>query len=545
MCGIWAFISNKKIQRYGELYDSFMSIKHRGPDYSSLDLIHPQILLGFHRLAIIDLSIEGNQPFHHISNDKKYMYSVTNGEIYNYAILKKENNIVTRSLSDCEIILPLYEKFGIERLCGLLGSEFATIIVEINYGKIKIIAARDPVGVRPLFYSLDSDGLYLSSEVKGLCKITKSVNVFPPGSYLIYEPDIHKFEIFEYYSYSRFLSNKTLNNISIGEVYKNIRQLLINSVFSRLKSDRDIGCLLSGGLDSSLVAGICRYILPNNTIHSFTITFKSGGTDLPYAKKVAEFLKFNHHIIEIDEEEALKEIIPTIYSIESYDITSVRASIMQKLIARYISKNTDIKVLLVGENSDELFGGYLYSHLAPSSDDLKKDTINLVRDVHMFDGLRTDRTMSSEGLEVRLPFADVDLVNYVFSLPSEYIQPENGIEKALLRNSFTHMNLIPKEVLWRRKEAFSDAVTNLQKSWYQILSEHIENLVSDEEFSKMKNIYTHNTPFTKESYYYRKIFETLFGSSDKTSRVIKYFWMPKWSETNDPSARTLINYTSS
>jgi asparagine synthase (glutamine-hydrolysing) len=542
MCGIWAFISHKKIVDYGKYYEAFMNIQHRGPDYSSFDLIHSQILLGFHRLAIIDLSIEGNQPFHRISstNDKKYMYSITNGEIYNHAVLKKDYNIRTKSLSDCEIILPLYEKVGIEKLCNLLGSEFATIIVEISYGKIKIIAARDPVGVRPLFYSLDSDGLYLSSEIKGLCKITKNIKVFPPGSYLVYEPDTNNFDIYEYYSYSNyFLTNNFAKNDSykLGDAYGNIRQLLINAVFSRLKTDREFGCLLSGGLDSSLVAGICRYILPEETIHAFTITFKSGGTDLPYAKKVAEYLRLKHHIIEIDEEEALKEIIPTIYSIESYDITTVRASIMQKLIAKYISMNTNIKVLLVGENSDELFGGYLYSHLAPSANDLKKDTITLVRDVHMFDGLRTDRTMSSEGLEVRLPFADIDLVNCIFNLPPEFISPKKGVEKALLRETFEWMNLIPRDVLWRQKEAFSDAVSTLQKSWYQILIDHIETLVTDEEFEKMKNTYIHNPPFTKESYYYRKTFEMLFGNS--SSNVIKYFWMPKWSNTNDPSARTL------
>jgi|694.fasta_scaffold22822_9 asparagine synthase (glutamine-hydrolysing) len=537
MCGIWAFISNKKITEFGECYNAFMKIKNRGPDYSSFDLIHPQIALGFHRLAIIDLTIEGNQPFH-LTKENKYLYSVTNGEIYNYPVLKKEYNIRTRSLSDCEVILPLYTSVGIEKMCNLLGSEFATIIVEVYKNNIKVVAARDPVGVRPLFYSLDKKGLYLSSEIKSLCGITNKIKVFPPGSYLEYDMSTNNFQLNSYFNYSKYLNfSQSLKTVTIGDAYQNIRQLLINAVFSRLKSDREFGCLLSGGLDSSLVAGICRYILPDETIHAFTITFKSGGTDLPYAKKVAEHLRLKHHIIEIDEEEALKEIIPTIYSIESYDITTVRASIMQKLVAKYISSNTNIKVLLVGENSDELFGGYLYSHLAPSPDELKRDTITLVRDVHMFDGLRTDRTMSSEGLEVRLPFADVDLVNYVFNLPPEYTSPKNGVEKSLLREAFEWMNLIPKEVLWRQKEAFSDAVSEVQKSWYQILTDHINTLVTDEEFEKMKDIYIHNPPFTKESYYYRKTFETLFGNS--SSNVIKYFWMPKWSTTNDPSARTL------
>lgn len=575
MCGIWAFVNEKNID-FNTIYDAFLKIQHRGPDFSSFKKILENVIIGFHRLSIMDLSEEGNQPFVTFQNNGTILYSITNGEIYNYQKLIKKYNIVTKSHSDCEVILPLYQKIGLDFI-KKIGSEFATIIVEIEHEKFKMIVARDPIGVRPLFYSLDN-GFMVCSEVKGLIK-NCNVNVFPPGHYAIYENGnfmLHQYHSFIYKSIE-CLQEKAQNKI---------KTLLINAVQKRLISDRNFGCLLSGGLDSSLIVGIVKYLMPELKFPVFTISFKSGSTDLPYAKLLAENLNLDHHIIEIDEINALTEIEETIYAIESYDITTVRASVLQRLLAKYIFQKTNCKVLLVGENSDELFAGYLYEHNAPSAQALQEDTIRLVKNVHMFDGLRTDRTMAYYGLEVRLPFADVKLVDYVFQLNPEYKVPSKGkveekekeekgeeqknikenvnvkekgkekgekkgeekgeensnnninnIEKYLLRKAFSDSGIIPNEILWRQKEAFSDGVSKVEKSWFQFIQEYIENLVTDEEFYNNNN--DNNLP-SKEAYYYKKIFLKYYGNQ---LNVIPYYWMPMWqNEINNPSARVLNVY---
>lgn len=541
MCGIWAFISTSSILREntGKYFNAFMKLKPRGPDYSRFDMIHPKVLLGFHRLAIVDESFRGMQPFC-AETIRSKIYSITNGEIYNHASLKKEYNFRTQSSSDCEVIIPLFQRTRNKKeFCRNLGSEYATIIVEVIQNEIRVTVARDPIGIRPLFYSHTEEGLYISSEMKGLIDVTKSIQVFPPGFYMEYDPHTNKITLEEYHSFIPRISNVEEN------IYGNIRQLLIESVLRRLGGDRKFGCLLSGGLDSSLIVGICRYLLPYENFPVFTISFKDGGTDLPYAVDLAKQLGLDHHIIYINEEDALKEIENTIYAIESYDTTTVRASIMQRLVCKYISENTDVKVLLVGENSDELFNGYLYSHLAPSQEELREDAIRLVKDVHRFDGLRTDRTSASQGLEVRVPFADVNFVDYIFSLNPTWTYPHEKTEKYLLRKAFKPLNIIPETILFRRKEAFSDAVSNKERSWFSVLQNYISNIVSDSEFEKERQTYNyHNPPRTKEEYYYRRIFHSFFDGV-YCSETIPYFWMPKWTEeTNDPSARTLKIYHS-
>lgn len=539
MCGIWTLISTGEIKghNFGKYYSAFMKIKHRGPDYSSFDLITPQILLGFHRLSIMDLTADGNQPFHHVRDDGSCIYCICNGEIYDYEKIKKEYDITTKSHSDCEIIIPLYEKLG-NKMINLLGSEFAFILVDIKAdGNVKILAGRDPIGVRPLFYGVDGDSICFSSEIKGLTDIYDKVYVFPPGNFMTYENN--RITLEQYYSYSY----TQLSYVpSIEDIHAEIRRRTINCVRKRLMAERPFGALLSGGLDSSLVCGIIKFLNPTVKFPVFTITFKSGGTDLPYAKQVVEFLDLEHYIIEIDEEEALQTLDETINTIESYDITSIRASCIQLLIAKYIKLNTNIRVLLCGENSDELYAGYKYSHYAPDCNVLREDNINLVKDVHRYDGLRTDRTMSNHGLEVRLPFADPEIIDYVFGLPAELTAPKNGIEKALLRDSFSEMNILPHNVLYRNKEALSDGCSTTQKSWYRIIQDKIDTIVSDEEFETHKRDFIHNTPFTKESYYYRKKFVEFFGKSEEKAKLIPHFWMPKWTNTTDPSARTLSVY---
>ncbi|QKF93994.1 asparagine synthetase glutamine-hydrolyzing [Fadolivirus algeromassiliense] len=539
MCGIWALLSQVPIDKLGFLCDAFMKTKGRGPEYSSFDLINQYILLGFHRLAIMDLSADGNQPFHHVREDGSCVYCVCNGEIYPHEQIKKEYGIVTKSHSDCEVIIPLYEKLGVDGMIRLLGSEFAFVIFDINKdGKVKMISGRDPIGNRPAFYGIDGKSLCVSSEMKSLSDIYDKVYVFPPGHYMVYEDG--QMTLTPYYSYDY----KQLSPIPpIEEIYAEIRKRFINCVRKRLMTDRPFGALLSGGLDSSLVVAVAKMLLPDKKFPVYTIAFTTGSTDLPFAKKVAKYCDLDHYVIEVDPMDALKELDETIYAIESFDITTVRASTVQRIIAKYIEKNTKVKVIFVGENSDELFQGYKYYHNQPSAYDGHIDSIVRVHDVHMFDGLRTDRTMAHHGLEVRLPFADPELIDYVFTLPPELVKPQGGFEKTLLRDAFKELKILPEEVLYRSKEALSDAVSTVQKSWFQYIQEHIETIVSDEEFISQKDKFKHCTPFTKESYYYRKKFVEYFGDSENIAHTIPYFWMPKWSpETKDPSARTLKVY---
>ena len=269
----------------------------------------------------------------------------------------------------------------------------------------------------------------------------------------------------------------------IKDIYAKIRGLFINCVKKRLMSDRPFGCLLSGGLDSSLVVAVVKMLMSETKFKVFTLSFTTGSTDLPYAKKVAKYCDLDHVIVEVNPLDALKEIDETIYATETYDITTIRASTVQRILAKYIQQNSKIKVLLVGENSDELFQGYKYFHNQPSLEDGRKESILKVRDVHRFDGLRTDRTMVYHGLEVRMPFSDPELIDYVFSLPPELIRPQNGYEKTLLRDSFKDLNILPKDVLYRSKEAFSDAVSTTEKSWYQYIQEYFETIITDGEFN--------------------------------------------------------------
>lgn len=545
MCGIWALLGQLQISDFGEWYTAFMKIKHRGPEYSSFDLIHTNALLGFHRLAIMDLSAEGNQPFHYVRDDGSCVYCICNGEIYDFNQLKKKYDIVTKSQSDCEVIIPLYEKFGPEKTFKLLGSEFACIIFDISpLKKVKLYAGRDPIGVRPLFYSIQKDKhICLSSEIKGLTdeNSNRDVSVFPPGHYMTYEDGI--MSLTPYHNFETNIVESLKSQLCTNTIKTDIRNIFIESVKKRLITEREFGCLLSGGLDSSLVVGVVKYLMPNISFPVFTIAFKSGSTDLPHAQYLAKQLGLKHYVIEIEEDDALKVIDETIYAVESWDITTIRASVMQKLIAKYIKENTSIKVLLVGENSDELFLGYLYAHYAPSVEEAHLDSLRLVKDVHRFDGLRADRCMAYHGLEVRVPFADIELVDYVYQLDPQLVIPKKGIEKYLLRKAFEGQNIIPDDILFRRKEAFSDAVSKKDKSWYKIIQSHIETLISDQEFNDCKSKYPFCQPFTKESHYYRKKFTEYFGNSYQTSQVIPYYWMPKWTEeTDDPSARTLKVY---
>ena len=559
MCGIWALLSKTPITRFGPLYDSFMQIKKRGPEYSSFDLVTSNALLGFHRLAIMDVTADGNQPFKMVRPNGSCIYCICNGEIYDHEKLKNVYKIQTKSHSDCEVIIPLYEQIGFKETVKLLGSEFACVILDVSADgkKATMYVARDPMGVRPLFYAQNNSQFCVSSEMKGLCDEFETVKVFPPGHYAeidfstsingildgtvsMSHGDYSTVHFVEYYSYNFPLVPVT----NMSNVYHNIRTLFTSAVSKRLMTERPFGCLLSGSLDSSLACAVAKSLMPKGTnFPAFTIALNTGSTDLPYAQSVASFLGVEHHIVEITIEEALEALALSVYVTESWDITTNRANVMQMLIAKYISTSTNIRVLLVGEYSDEVFLGYLYEHNAPSVQAAHEDSVRLTKDAHMFDGVRADRSMAYYGLEARMPFGDRDLVSYVQGLDPALVVPQNGLEKALLRKAFEDTGLLPNEVLFRRKEAFSDAVSTQTKSWYQSIQEHIETIVTDTEFNTEAPKFKWCTPYTKESYYYRKLFTKYFGEGEGKSKVIPYYWLPRWtSETTDPSARTLKLY---
>ena len=538
MCGIWTLISKIPIVNHGKYYDAFMKIKNRGPEFSSFNFIQQNLLIGFHRLAIIDTTPEGNQPFHYVRDDGSYVYCICNGEIYDHELIKKEYNIITKSKSDCEVIIPLYEKLGVEKMIKLLGSEFAFIIFDISKeGKVKIIAGRDPIGVRPIFYGIDDNSLCISSEMKGLSDIYEKVYVFPPGHYMIYEDGEMNFTQYYFYEY------KQLDPVPpIEEIYAEIRTRFTNAVRRRLMTDRPIGFLLSGGLDSNLCVAVAKQLMPNKKFPVFTLAINENSPDLYYSKKVVKYLNLEHYIIKIDYDQLLKEIDETIYAIESYDITTIRASAINRMIGKYIAENTEIKVLVGGDNSDEVHCSYLFVHNAPSFEDVKNEAINLVKNVHKFDGKRCDRSLAYHGLEVRLPFADHEYVDYFLSLPANLIAPIDGIEKFTLRKAFFDTDILPKDCIMRVKEAMSDGISGTEKSWYELIQEHMELIITDDEFNKNKNNFKHCTPYTKESYYYRKKFVQYFGNTEEKALIIPKFWLGKWNKSTDPSARTLNIY---
>lgn len=563
MCGIWALLSKYKCYD-PEFYNSFMQLKHRGPDKSTfLEINSPFnicLKLGFHRLSIMDTSTKGDQPFIYENGDST-IYTICNGEIYNYKNLIKSHNLNVKSSSDCEVIPLLYIKFGEQKLISEILGEYAFILFDINKitGDIKLICGRDQIGIRPLFYSIDNDKCIFSSELKGLVKLSENIKVFPPGHYIKVQY-IHQnneidilYDFFQFYSYEP--SRTICDNVEF--IKDNLFKILVDSVVCRLQSDRPMGCLLSGGLDSSTVAAIASNWLKQKSmkkLKTFCIGME-GSTDIEYAKEVAQHIDSEHTTVLFTEQEGLDAIEQVIYAIESYDITTIRASVGQFLISKYISENTDIKVLNLGEGPDEQ-GGYIMFHNAPSCYEGKKECIKLLKEIHMYDVLRADRAVSFFGLEARVPFLDRRFIDYHMSLNPHLIMPRtlmipNNVqvdekyknikyEKPLLREMILRTNLIPLNVNLRKKEAFSDGVSSLNKSWFEIIQEYVETKISDEEFLLEAPKYEHNKPMTKEAYYYRKIFEKYYGK--KNDKIIPHYWLQSWCDTNEPSARKLSIY---
>ena len=596
MCGIFALLNNRLTitdTSKPSFNDCFFKGSHRGPEHSFKQKMPLDIFLGFHRLAINGLDSISNQPI--TCNN---ITLICNGEIYNYRELYALTDTVPTTDSDCEVIIHLYIKYGIEYTLHLLDGVFAFVLVDFSMMEEdpKIFVARDPYGVRPLYqlakstdpYTFDvssnnniitEDIIGFASELKQLVPLFNNgtlayqeptgtllykattnmrrnkmrIEQFEPGSYtvLTHTWQAHakwRFKIinkkYSSFGFGCFNSVKMVDSsrmINMEHLYEQIRYYFCKAVEKRVENtDRPVACLLSGGLDSSLVTAIaCQY--SNHTLETYSIGLE-GSEDLKNAEKVAQFLGTKHTSVIISEDDFFAAIPEVIHDIESYDTTTVRASVGNYLIGEYISEHSQAKVILNGDGADEHQGGYLYFHKAPDSMDFDAECRRLLTDIHMYDVLRSDKCISSHGLEPRTPFLDREWIQFYLSIPAT-IRNHNvlgSIEKHLIRTAFKDDNLLPPEILWRRKEAFSDGVSSQTKSWFEVIQDRIGELKEMEDPFLTPNKYSHLPPKTDEQLYYRNIYEYYYPNQGE---LLPYFWMPKFVDAEDPSARTLGVYS--
>lgn len=607
MCGIFALLNNNTTFTPDVINDAFIKGESRGPEHSILEQSDSKAILGFHRLAINGLNEESNQP---ITIDTIKL--ICNGEIYNYKKLYEDLNITPTTSSDCEIIIHLYKKYGIVQTLRMLDGVYSFILYDFRQHETEpiIYIARDPYGVRPLYimesridttplstpdsnlcvtyekiigfsselkvlsHLLNYNNKHLSLGVSNILSTTNNIDKsfsemtipfgikqFQPGTYMTlscqfktnsYWKQIDSINLFYIPAYSPKILD--IYDVKVkSEAQKNICNLLNNSVKKRVigTSDRPIACLLSGGLDSSLITALVNKYY-SNTLETYSIGME-GSEDLKRAKIVADYLGTKHTEIILTKEEFFKAIPETIAAIESYDTTTVRASVGNYLIGKYISKNSKAKVIFNGDGSDELTGGYLYFLKAPDDINFDKECRRLLKDIHCFDVLRSDKCISSNGLEPRTPFLDREFTDYYLTLPISIRNPmsdcsfiinDNHCEKFLLREAFSinEPDLLPKEILWRTKEAFSDGVSGDDGSWFEIIDKELGKI--NYEPANYSNNYkftlqNKNRPITREQQYYREIYDDLYPN---TADIIPYFWMPRYVNATDSSARTLSFY---
>ena len=497
----------------------------RGPDDQRV-VEGPFGLMGFGRLAIMGLTPEGMQPFYRGAD-----CVVCNGELYGFRfekeILKRRGYKFT-SDCDCEILLPLYYEYGLD-MFRHMDAEFALILYDSR--KDRLIAARDPIGIRPLFYgySKSSHQIAFASEMQNLIGWCDDIRPFPIGSY---------------YCDGRFVRYEDIADVpapmqdDMDTVLRNIREKLIAGVEKRLDADAPVGFLLSGGLDSSLVCSIAAKKL-GKPIRTFAIGMDTDAIDLKYARQTAEYLGSEHHEIIINRDMVINSLEEVIRLLGTWDITTIRASMGMYLLCKAIHEQTDVRVLLTGEISDELFG-YKYTDYAPSAQAFQMESKKRVDELYMYDVLRADRCISVNSLEARVPFGDLDFVRYVMSVDPKLKLNTYNMGKYLLRHAFEKDHLLPDDILWRQKAAFSDAVGH---SMVDDLKAYAEEKYTDAEFQQLRQKYDYCTPFTKESLLYREIFEKYYPGQ---ARMIQDFWMPNkaWEgcDVDDPSARCLANY---
>ena len=539
MCGIWALFGVNHPSQ-ADISGCIAQLIPRGPEYAAMKQFGSAIL-GFTRLAINGLSPNGHQPV-----EREDIAVVCNGEIYNYKELAERHNItLPEGCSDCEVLPYLFRRLPPTEVCRALDGVFALVAVDLKNQTLTV--ARDPYGVRPLFLGRGNGFEAFASEIKALTPICDSIQAFPPGSWYQFQlPKTNDTSItMTAYGYHQipWLKNPTCEDVSTARHL--LRDALEAAVKKRLMSDRPIGALLSGGLDSSLICGLLAKMLKphGKKLTTFSIGMP-GSTDLFYAKKVADAIQSTHHEILLTKEDFFAAIPHVVKAAETYDITSVRASVGNWLVGKYIKENTDIKVVFNGDGSDEIGGGYLYFYRAPTDEEFEAESERLLKDIYAFDVLRSDRSMAAHGLEARTPFLDKQLVAVWRSIPTKYRRPgPKQKEKEILRSAMDTANIIPLEVLFRKKEAFSDGVSAKEKPWHVEINDWAVTQIPnfDEELANAPTNYPHNTPKTAEALLYRRLFEEQYGK--KSVNVIPYMWMPRWSpETTDPSARTLSLY---
>jgi len=478
MCGIWSYLHNGHSVPKG----SVTSLEKRGPDQTVITILK-NIVLGFSHLKI-----NGSTPQPIVAGK---WWILCNGEIFNHIALETELGIhPPKGSSDCWILPHMFEKYGPYETCRKLDAEFA--IIAYNSEENCVYACRDTHGIKPLFFGKDN-GIYISSEIKALsCEAQWVI----PGTIMSFNSKFfHTTRYFDIYIPYKVPALKEI-------FHSMIRSILTSAVQKRCMSDKPVAALLSGGLDSSIICAILSKIVPE--LHTFSIGM-ADSTDLKYAQIVAKHLNTVHHEIILTADDFKNAVPLVIRDIESYDVTTIRASVGNWLLGKHIAENTNFKVIFNGDGSDELLGGYLYFQRAPSDQAFEHEITRLLSEIHMFDVLRSERCMSSHGLESRTPYLDLEFVALCRFIPTAYLR--DPMEKAILRDSFK--DYLPDEILYRRKEAFSDGVSL--------------------------------TPWFKrndEKMYYSDIFSLYYNQ-----RIIPHMWMPKWSpETSDPSARTLSTY---
>lgn len=557
-----------KEQLRSQVLDMSKKIRHRGPDWSGV-YTGSNAILSHERLSIVD-PLSGKQPL--VSDDGKIILAA-NGEIYNHQEIRRQfaEKYSFKTQSDCEVIIPLYKKYRAEEngFCKMI-EELSGIFAFALYDSEKdvYLIARDEIGVIPLYQAWDKQGrYYVASELKALeGQNMVSIEEFPNGHYfyskdkaptLWYKRDWEKFSAVENAKRATDDNGEIINE----DVIQNVRDGLEKAVKQQLMSDVPYGVLLSGGLDSTVIAAITQKFAKKRIetgslkdawwpqLHSFAVGLE-GSPDLIAAKKAADFIGTVHHEVHFTIQEALDALEDVIYHIETYDITTVRASTPMYLLARVI-KSMGIKMVLSGEGSDELFGGYLYFHKAPNAREFHEELVRKMSKLHLYDCLRANKSLAAWGVEGRVPFLDKDFIDIAMRLnplDKMNIKLPNGkqrIEKWIVRKAFE--DILPPDICWRQKEQFSDGVGY---SWIDTLKEMTAQKVSDAEFAQRAKRFPVNTPVTKEEYYYREIFSNLFPSESAAlavpheagvacSTVKALEWDEAWSKMDEPSGRAI------
>jgi asparagine synthase (glutamine-hydrolysing) len=521
MCGILAVFGNRtpeEVQRLSK------RMSHRGPDESGVHTSPWGAVLCHERLSIVDLST-GRQPIQGSSN----AYVMHNGEIYNHVELRNGElkNHKFRTTCDSEVIVHLWEEHGPD-FCNKLRGIFGFVVVDDD--KKTYMVARDPIGIKPLYYGKDAVGnMYFSSEMKSLADQCVSFEAFPPGHYYTPETGLVKYYKPEWNDIAYAKKPIDLNEL---------RDALIDSTKVRLMSDVPLAVLLSGGLDSSLISSITKRLLrgTNQELHSFSVGLSHDAPDLIAAREVAKFIGTTHHEVLFSVEQGIAELEKIIWHLESYDVTTIRASTPMYFLSKYISE-MGIKVVLSGEGADEVFGGYLYFHNAPSAPEFAQETVRRVNLLSTSDCLRADKATMAWGLEARVPFLDRRFLDVAMAIRPEDRMPNRAagiMEKHVVRAAFDDKNdpYLPASILWRQKEQFSDGVGY---NWIDQIVAFCNANVSDKEFATAAERFPISTPATKEAFYFRAIFDKHFPQESSAKSVVR--WFPKWQTNQDPSGR--------